>query len=50
VNDGDFRDQRFPNLEYGNADFDIRHRFVFSYNYELPLAAGNSSVLALPAF
>jgi hypothetical protein len=37
---GDFRDQRFPNLEYGNADFDIRHRFIFSYSYELPFGKG----------
>ena len=37
---GDFRDQRFPNLEYGNADFDIRHRFVFSYSYDLPFGKG----------
>jgi hypothetical protein len=37
---GDFRDQRFPNLEYGNADFDIRHRFVFNYSYDLPFGKG----------
>lgn len=37
---GDFRDQRFPNLEYGNADFDVRHRIVFSYSYELPFGKG----------
>ena len=37
---GDFRDQRFPQLEYGNADFDIRHRFIFSYSYELPFGKG----------
>lgn len=47
---GDFRDQRFPQLEYGNADFDIRHRFVLSYMYELPFGkgkpfAGNASGL-----
>jgi hypothetical protein len=40
VNNGDFRDQRFPNLEYGNADFDVRHRFVLSYAYELPFGHG----------
>ena len=40
VNNGDFRQQTFPNLEYGNADFDIRHRFVFSYAYELPFGRG----------
>lgn len=37
---GDFRDQRFPGLEYGNADFDVRHRFVMSYAYELPFGRG----------
>jgi hypothetical protein len=37
---GDFRDQRFPQLEYGNADFDVRHRFVVSYSYELPFGKG----------
>ena len=40
VNNGDFRDQRYPNLEYGNADFDVRHRFVFSYVYDLPFGRG----------
>jgi hypothetical protein len=40
VNNGDFRDQRFPNAEYGNADFDVRHRFVFSYVYDLPFGRG----------
>ena len=39
-NQGDFRDQTNPNLEYGNADFDVRHRFVFSYSYELPFGKG----------
>ena len=40
VSNGDFRDQRFPNAEYGNADFDVRHRFVFSYVYDLPFGRG----------
>jgi hypothetical protein len=40
VNNGDFQDQRFPKQNYGNADFDIRHRFVFSYTYELPFGHG----------
>jgi Carboxypeptidase regulatory-like domain len=30
-----------PHLDYGSADFDVRHRMVFSYNYDLPLARGN---------
>ena len=40
TNNGDFRDQRFPMLEYGNSDFDIRHRFVISYIYDLPFGHG----------
>jgi hypothetical protein len=40
VNNGDFQDQRFPNANYGNADFDVRHRFVFSYVYDLPFGRG----------
>ena len=39
-NNGDFRDQRYPMLEYGNADFDVRHRLVISYAYELPFGKG----------
>jgi len=39
---GDFRDQRFPKTEYGNADFDVRHRLVVSYFYELPFGKGKS--------
>ena len=42
LNNGDFRDQRFPQLEYGNADFDVRHRFVASYIYELPFGHGKA--------
>jgi hypothetical protein len=40
LNNGDFRDQRFPGLEYGNSDFDVRHRFVISYSYDLPFGKG----------
>ena len=40
VNNGDFQDQRYPNQNYGNADFDVRHRFVFSYVYDLPFGHG----------
>ena len=39
---GDFRDQRNPRAEYGNADFDVRHRFVLSYEYELPVGKGKA--------
>src|SRR5947207_9845030 len=41
-NGGDFRFAQQPNAEYGNADFDIRHRFVFSYLYELPIGHGKA--------
>jgi hypothetical protein len=34
-------DNQNPSLDYGPADFDIRHRFVFSYNYDLPILKGN---------
>ncbi|MGB8012632.1 MAG: TonB-dependent receptor [Terriglobales bacterium] len=40
TNNGDFLDQRYPNANYGNADFDVRHRFVFSYVYDLPFGHG----------
>ena len=40
ANQGDFRLQNDPILEYGNADFDVRHRFVFSSIYELPFGKG----------
>ncbi len=42
LNNGDFRDQRFPMEEYGNADFDVRHRFVISYAYGLPFGHGKA--------
>jgi hypothetical protein len=47
-NAGDFRLQTNPRLEYGNADFDVRQRFVMSYAYELPFGknkalGGNAS-------
>ena len=28
-------------LDYGPADFNVKHRFVFSYNYELPIFRTN---------
>jgi len=40
ANNGDFRLQTNPNLEYGNSDFDIRQRFVLSYMYDLPFGRG----------
>ena len=42
VNNGDFQDQRYPNQNYGNADFDVRQRFVFSYVYDLPFGRGRT--------
>jgi hypothetical protein len=32
-------------IEHFDADFDIRHRFVFSANYELPFAQSSSGVV-----
>jgi hypothetical protein len=40
VNNGDFEDQRFPNANYANSDFDVRQRLVFSYVYDLPFGRG----------
>jgi hypothetical protein len=39
-NNSDFRDFRKPQAEYGNSDFDVRHRFVFNSIYELPFGHG----------
>jgi hypothetical protein len=36
----DFRDAAHPGWERGLADFDVRHRFVMSFNYELPFGRG----------
>jgi len=40
LNNGDFRNQLYPGLEYGNSDFDVRQRFVIDYAYELPFGHG----------
>ncbi len=40
LNNGDFRDELYPFAEYGNSDFDVRHRFVISYIYQLPFGNG----------
>jgi Carboxypeptidase regulatory-like domain/TonB dependent receptor len=40
LNNGDFRDQLTPWIEYGDSDFDVRHRFVANYAYELPFGQG----------
>ncbi len=39
-NNSDFRDFRNPQAEYGNSDFDVRHRFVLNSIYELPFGHG----------
>lgn len=39
-NNSDFRYFREPQAEFGNSDFGIRHRFVASYIYELPIGHG----------
>ena len=39
-NNSDFRYFRDPQAEFGNSDFGIRHRFVASYIYELPIGHG----------
>jgi len=44
LNNGDFRDQRFPGMEYGNSDVDVRHRIVISYAYQLPFGRGKTFV------
>jgi hypothetical protein len=38
-----------PADNYGPSDFDIRHNFVFSYSYELPLAAGTDGLMGVLA-
>lgn len=42
LNNGDFRDQLYPWLDYGNSDFDVRHRFVVNYAYQLPFGQGKA--------
>jgi hypothetical protein len=40
-NGGDFQDIRYPNTEYGNSDFDIRHHAVVDALYDLPVGKGH---------
>jgi Carboxypeptidase regulatory-like domain/TonB dependent receptor len=42
LNNGDFRDQRFPGLDYGNSDFDVRQHVVIAYAYQLPFGKGKA--------
>ena len=37
-----FLDPFDPNLDYGNADFDVRHRFVTSFTWGLPTVKDSS--------
>ena len=39
----------YPALDYGNADFDARHRFVDSYTYQLPVGHGHALGGSLPS-
>jgi len=43
-----FRDPRHANWEYGNSDFDVRQRFVFSSIYDLPFGKGRQFSSNLP--
>jgi len=45
-----FRDPRHMNWEYGNSDFDVRHRFVFSTSYDIPVGRGRTFAPKLGAF
>jgi hypothetical protein len=35
-----FMDNHNPNLDYGPSDFSVKHRFVASYVYQLPIGRG----------
>jgi hypothetical protein len=48
-NFSDFRWSAHPEWEHGNSDFDVRHRFVLSYMYELPFGRGKRFALKGPA-
>ncbi len=39
-NGGGIRDQRHPDWEKSRSDFDVAHRFVASYSYQLPFGRG----------
>jgi hypothetical protein len=39
-NNDSFRWSQYPQWEHGNLDFDMRHRFVASYSWELPFGRG----------
>ena len=41
-----FTDSYDPKLDYGNSDFDVRHRFSGSMTYEMPWYKDSSSAIA----
>jgi len=41
-----YLDEFNPRLNYGNADFDIRHRFNLSWTWELPWMKSSSNAIA----
>jgi hypothetical protein len=49
-NGGGLRDPRHPDWEKARADFDIRHRFVASFSYELPFGKGRMFASGVNAF
>jgi hypothetical protein len=44
--DGITTDQTLPGLDRGNSVFDIRHRFVFTYLWEMPFFRNRHSLVA----
>lgn len=42
LSNGDFRDQRYPGMEYGNGDVDVRQHAVVAYAYQLPFGRGQA--------
>jgi hypothetical protein len=42
LNNGDFRDQRFPGLECGSSGVDVRQHAVIAYAYQLPFGRGQA--------
>jgi len=48
-NDG-FRWTAEPEWEHGNLDFDVRHRFVASYSWELPFGKGKKFGAGVTSF
>ncbi len=49
-NNDSFRWSQYPQWEHGNLDFDMRHRFVASYSWELPFGRGKKFASDVNAF